>query len=142
MCPVFGWLYCVFLNLKVAPLEPLVCVPGVKRNLVFRVLRPGYKIYPGPRVGSCPSPRILRGVAKFARLTPRLTRLVQQLNWREHVVLVGLDDASIHDHLVQNEVGLLEIEHDVELTLRTCKQGWGSSSSSSSRQASARIQAG
>ena len=81
-----------------------------------------------------------RCVAKFARLTPRLTRLVQQLNWREHVVLVGLDDASIHDHLVQNEVGLLEIEHDVELTLRTCKQGWGSSSSS--RQVSARIQAG
>ena len=37
---------------------------------------------------------------------------------REDVVLVRLDDAAVHDHLVEDEVGLLKVEHDVQLTLR------------------------
>ena len=41
--------------------------------------------------------------------------LIQKLNGREDVRLVRLDDAPVHDHLVEDEVRLLEVEHDVEL---------------------------
>ena len=33
---------------------------------------------------------------------------------REYIVLVRLDNASVHDHLIENEVRLLQIEHDVK----------------------------
>ncbi|KAG6482624.1 hypothetical protein ZIOFF_059257 [Zingiber officinale] len=40
-----------------------------------------------------------------------------ELNWCQDVRLAGLHDAPIHHHLFQHEVRLLEMEHDVELTL-------------------------
>ena len=33
----------------------------------------------------------------------------------QDIGLIGLNDAAIHDHLVQNEVRLLNIKHYVEL---------------------------
>ena len=41
--------------------------------------------------------------------------LLEQVKRREHIILIGLDDGAIHHHLVEDEVRLLEVEHDVEL---------------------------
>ena len=37
----------------------------------------------------------------------RELRLVEDVHGGEYVVLVGLDDAAVHDHLVQDEVRLV-----------------------------------
>ena len=42
--------------------------------------------------------------------------LVHQHNGRHDVLLVGLDNAAVHDHFVKHEVDGLEILHDVQLT--------------------------
>eukprot|EP00308_Calcidiscus_leptoporus_P017922 CAMPEP_0119375144 /NCGR_PEP_ID=MMETSP1334-20130426/33990_1 /TAXON_ID=127549 /ORGANISM="Calcidiscus leptoporus, Strain RCC1130" /LENGTH=187 /DNA_ID=CAMNT_0007393373 /DNA_START=184 /DNA_END=748 /DNA_ORIENTATION=- len=41
--------------------------------------------------------------------------LVEQVDRRQDVVFVRLNDATVHNHLVQNEVRFLEVEHDVQL---------------------------
>jgi len=46
-----------------------------------------------------------------------VARLVQELHRREHVRLVCLNNATVHDHLIKDEVSLLKIEHDVQLAL-------------------------
>lgn len=45
-------------------------------------------------------------------------RLVQQLDRSEDVVLICFDYAAIHHHLVQDVMGLFEVEHDVQFALR------------------------
>eukprot|EP00307_Rebecca_sp_RCC1486_P015198 CAMPEP_0119414282 /NCGR_PEP_ID=MMETSP1335-20130426/6755_1 /TAXON_ID=259385 /ORGANISM="Chrysoculter rhomboideus, Strain RCC1486" /LENGTH=122 /DNA_ID=CAMNT_0007439153 /DNA_START=69 /DNA_END=437 /DNA_ORIENTATION=- len=42
-------------------------------------------------------------------------RLVEQVYRGENVVLVRLDDAAIHQHLIDDKVRFFQVEHDVEL---------------------------
>ena len=53
----------------------------------------------------------------------RELRLVEYVHGREDVVLVGLDDAAVHDHLVQDEVRL---EGEGELGLGLGVRVWSS----------------
>mmetsp|Transcript_8323 Transcript_8323/g.13960 ORF Transcript_8323/g.13960 Transcript_8323/m.13960 type:complete len:113 (-) Transcript_8323:313-651(-) len=41
---------------------------------------------------------------------------VQQVDGGKYVVFVRLNDATIHHHLVEDEVRLLKVEHDVQFT--------------------------
>ncbi len=40
-------------------------------------------------------------------------RFLQHCNWCQNSVLVGLCDVSVHDHLVQDHVSFVYIEHDL-----------------------------
>ena len=40
---------------------------------------------------------------------------VQHLDGAEHLCSVRLDNTSVHDHLIQDEVRAVEVEHDVQL---------------------------
>ena len=71
----------------------------------------------GPGPGSAAQPG-LRGPSVDALWTPheswlrggrasRELRLVEDVHRGEDVVLVGLDDTAVHDHLVQDEVRLV-----------------------------------
>ena len=47
-----------------------------------------------------------------------LRGLLHEVDGLEDRDLVGFDNVAVHDHLVQDEVGLLQIEHDLQHTTR------------------------
>ena len=51
-----------------------------------------------------------------------LRSFVHELDWCQNVRLAGLNNASVHNHFFQHEVCLLEMEHDIKLTLCSCEK--------------------
>lgn len=47
-----------------------------------------------------------------------LWSFVHKLYWRQNIWLASLDDASVHDHLLQHEMCFLQVEHYIKLTLQ------------------------